>query len=168
MILQSIANSIAANHPECYLMVLLIDERPEEVTDMQRTVKGEVQVLHLMNQHKDVAVAEMVIEKQKINWTQKRCGNFIRLVTRLGGHIMQYQVLVKYLEEWMQMPWRPKIFLELLNIEEGGSLTIISTTLIDTGSRMDEVILKSLKELEIVRQFLIEKFLKKEYSQQLI
>ena len=86
MILQSIANAITANHPECYLMVLLIDERPEEVTDMQRTVKGEV-ISSTFDEpaQRHVAVAEMVIEKAKrLNRTQKRCCNFIRFYNKIG------------------------------------------------------------------------------------
>ena len=146
MILQSIANSITANHPECNLMVLLIDERPEEVTDMQRTVKGEV-VSSTFDEpaQRHVAVAEMVIEKAK-RMTEHKKDVVILLdsITRLGraynavvpssGKVLTGGVDANALQ-------RPKRFFGAArNIEEGGSLTIIATALIDTGSRMDEVI----------------------------
>jgi len=146
MILQSIANSITANHPECSLMVLLIDERPEEVTDMQRTVKGEV-ISSTFDEpaQRHVAVAEMVIEKAK-RLTEHKKDVIILLdsITRLGraynavipssGKVLTGGVDANALQ-------RPKRFFGAArNIEEGGSLTIISTALIDTGSRMDEVI----------------------------
>ena len=151
MILQSIANSIAANHPECYLMVLLIDERPEEVTDMQRTVKGEV-ISSTFDEpaQRHVAVAEMVIEKAK-RMTEHKKDVVILLdsITRLGraynavvpssGKVLTGGVDANALQ-------RPKRFFGAArNIEEGGSLTIISTALIDTGSRMDEVIFEEFK-----------------------
>ncbi len=151
MILQSIANSIAKNYPECYLIVLLIDERPEEVTDMQRTVKGEV-ISSTFDEpaQRHVAVAEMVIEKAK-RLTEHKKDVIILLdsITRLGraynavipssGKVLTGGVDANALQ-------RPKRFFGAArNIEEGGSLTIISTALIDTGSRMDEVIFEEFK-----------------------
>ncbi len=151
MILQSIANSIAANHPECFLMVLLIDERPEEVTDMQRTVKGEV-ISSTFDEpaQRHVAVAEMVIEKAKrLTEHKKDVVILLDSITRLGraynavipssGKVLTGGVDANALQ-------RPKRFFGAArNIEEGGSLTIISTALIDTGSRMDEVIFEEFK-----------------------
>ena len=151
MILQSIANSITANHPECYLMVLLIDERPEEVTDMQRTVKGEV-ISSTFDEpaQRHVAVAEMVIEKAKrLTEHKKDVVILLDSITRLGraynavvpssGKVLTGGVDANALQ-------RPKRFFGAArNIEEGGSLTIISTALIDTGSRMDEVIFEEFK-----------------------
>jgi transcription termination factor Rho len=151
MILQSIANSIAANHPECYLMVLLIDERPEEVTDMQRTVKGEV-ISSTFDEpaQRHVAIAEMVIEKAKrLAEHKKDVVILLDSITRLGraynavipssGKVLTGGVDANALQ-------RPKRFFGAArNIEEGGSLTIISTALIDTGSRMDEVIFEEFK-----------------------
>ena len=151
MILQSIANSITANHPECSLMVLLIDERPEEVTDMQRTVKGEV-ISSTFDEpaQRHVAVAEMVIEKAK-RLTEHKKDVIILLdsITRLGraynavvpssGKVLTGGVDANALQ-------RPKRFFGAArNVEQGGSLTIISTALIDTGSRMDEVIFEEFK-----------------------
>ena len=151
MILQSIANSITANHPECYLMVLLIDERPEEVTDMQRTVKGEV-ISSTFDEpaQRHVAVAEMVIEKAKrLTEHKKNVVILLDSITRLGraynavvpssGKVLTGGVDANALQ-------RPKRFFGAArNIEEGGSLTIIATALIDTGSRMDEVIFEEFK-----------------------
>ena len=151
MILQSIANSITANHPECYLMVLLIDERPEEVTDMQRTVKGEV-ISSTFDEpaQRHVAVAEMVIEKAKrLTEHKKDVVILLDSITRLGraynavvpssGKVLTGGVDANALQ-------RPKRFFGAArNIEEGGSLTIISTALVDTGSRMDEVIFEEFK-----------------------
>jgi transcription termination factor Rho len=151
MILQSIANSIAANYPECYLMVLLIDERPEEVTDMQRTVKGEV-ISSTFDEpaSRHVAVAEMVIEKAKrLTEHKKDVVILLDSITRLGraynavipssGKVLTGGVDANALQ-------RPKRFFGAArNVEEGGSLTIISTALIDTGSRMDEVIFEEFK-----------------------
>ena len=151
MILQSIANSITANHPEVYLMVLLIDERPEEVTDMQRTVKGEV-ISSTFDEpaQRHVAVAEMVIEKAKrLTEHKKDVVILLDSITRLGraynavvpssGKVLTGGVDANALQ-------RPKRFFGAArNIEEGGSLTIISTALIDTGSRMDEVIFEEFK-----------------------
>ena len=151
MILQSIANSISANHPECYLMVLLIDERPEEVTDMKRTVKGEV-ISSTFDEpaQRHVAVAEMVIEKAKrLTEHKKDVVILLDSITRLGraynavvpssGKVLTGGVDANALQ-------RPKRFFGAArNIEEGGSLTIISTALIDTGSRMDEVIFEEFK-----------------------
>ena len=151
MILQSIANSITANHPECYLMVLLIDERPEEVTDMQRTVKGEV-ISSTFDKpaQRHVAVAEMVIEKAKrLTEHKKNVVILLDSITRLGraynavvpssGKVLTGGVDANALQ-------RPKRFFGAArNIEEGGSLTIIATALIDTGSRMDEVIFEEFK-----------------------
>jgi transcription termination factor Rho len=151
MILQSIANSIAKNHPECFLMVLLVDERPEEVTDMQRTVKGEV-ISSTFDEpaSRHVAVAEMVIEKAKrLTEHKKDVVILLDSITRLGraynavipssGKVLTGGVDANALQ-------RPKRFFGAArNIEEGGSLTIISTALIDTGSRMDEVIFEEFK-----------------------
>ena len=151
MILQSIANSIATNYPESYLMVLLIDERPEEVTDMQRTVKGEV-ISSTFDEpaSRHVAVAEMVIEKAKrLTEHKKDVVILLDSITRLGraynavipssGKVLTGGVDANALQ-------RPKRFFGAArNIEEGGSLTIISTALIDTGSRMDEVIFEEFK-----------------------
>ena len=151
MILQSIANSITSNHPECYLMVLLIDERPEEVTDMQRTVKGEV-ISSTFDEpaQRHVAVAEMVIEKAKrLTEHKKDVVILLDSITRLGraynavvpssGKVLTGGVDANALQ-------RPKRFFGAArNIEEGGSLTIIATALIDTGSRMDEVIFEEFK-----------------------
>jgi len=151
MILQSIANSITANHPECNLMVLLIDERPEEVTDMQRTVKGEV-ISSTFDEpaQRHVAVAEMVIEKAKrLTEHKKDVVILLDSITRLGraynavvpssGKVLTGGVDANALQ-------RPKRFFGAArNIEEGGSLTIIATALIDTGSRMDEVIFEEFK-----------------------
>jgi len=151
IILQNIAHSIAKNHPECYLMVLLIDERPEEVTDMQRSVKGEV-ISSTFDEpaSRHVAVAEMVIEKAK-RLTEHKKDVIILLdsITRLGraynavipssGKVLTGGVDANALQ-------RPKRFFGAArNIEQGGSLTIISTALIDTGSRMDEVIFEEFK-----------------------
>ena len=151
MILQSIANSIAKNYPESYLMVLLIDERPEEVTDMQRTVKGEV-ISSTFDEPatRHVAVAEMVIEKAKrLTEHKKDVVILLDSITRLGraynavitssGKVLTGGVDANALQ-------KPKRFFGAArNIEEGGSLTIISTALIDTGSRMDEVIFEEFK-----------------------
>ena len=151
MILQSIANSIAKNYPECYLIVLLIDERPEEVTDMQRTVKGEV-ISSTFDEpaQRHVAVAEMVIEKAKrLTEHKKDVVILLDSITRLGraynavipssGKVLTGGVDANALQ-------RPKRFFGAArNIEEGGSLTIISTALNDTGSRMDEVIFEEFK-----------------------
>jgi transcription termination factor Rho len=151
IILQNIAQSITANHPECYLMVLLIDERPEEVTDMQRSVKGEV-VASTFDEpaSRHVAVAEMVIEKAKrLVEHKKDVVILLDSITRLGraynavipssGKVLTGGVDANALQ-------RPKRFFGAArNIEEGGSLTIISTALIDTGSRMDEVIFEEFK-----------------------
>jgi len=151
IMMQNIAKAIAANHPECYLIVLLIDERPEEVTDMQRTVKGEV-VSSTFDEPatRHVAVAEMVIEKAKRLVEHKRdVVILLDNITRLGraynttvpssGKVLTGGVDANALQ-------RPKRFFGAArNIEEGGSLTIISTALIDTGSRMDEVIFEEFK-----------------------
>jgi transcription termination factor Rho len=151
IMMQNIAKAISTNHPECYLIVLLIDERPEEVTDMQRTVKGEV-IASTFDEPatRHVQVAEMVIEKAKRLVEHKR--DVIILldnITRLGrayntvvpssGKVLTGGVDANALQ-------RPKRFFGAArNIEEGGSLTIISTSLIDTGSRMDEVIFEEFK-----------------------
>ncbi len=151
MLLQNIAKSIAANHPECYLIVLLIDERPEEVTDMQRTVKGEV-VSSTFDEPatRHVAVAEMVIEKAKrlvehgrdviiLLDSITRLGRAYNTVVPSSGKVLTGGVDANALQ-------RPKRFFGAArNIEEGGSLTIIATALIDTGSRMDEVIFEEFK-----------------------
>jgi transcription termination factor Rho len=151
VLMQNIAHSIAVNHPECYLIVLLIDERPEEVTDMQRSVKGEV-VSSTFDEPatRHVAVAEMVIEKAKRLVEHKRdVVILLDSITRLGrafntvvpssGKVLTGGVDANALQ-------RPKRFFGAArNIEEGGSLTIIATALIDTGSRMDEVIFEEFK-----------------------
>ena len=151
VLLQNIANSIETNHPECYLIVLLIDERPEEVTDMQRSVKGEV-VSSTFDEPatRHVAVSEMVIEKAKRLVEHKRdVVILLDSITRLGrafntvvpssGKVLTGGVDANALQ-------RPKRFFGAArNIEEGGSLTIIATALIDTGSRMDEVIFEEFK-----------------------
>ena len=151
MILQSIASSIAANYPECYLIVLLIDERPEEVTDMQRTVKGEV-ISSTFDEpaSRHVAVAEMVIEKAKrLTEHKKDVVILLDSITRLGraynavipssGKVLTGGVDANALQ-------KPKRFFGAArNIEGGGSLSIIATALIDTGSRMDEVIFEEFK-----------------------
>jgi transcription termination factor Rho len=151
VLLQNIAHSIATNHPEAYLIVLLIDERPEEVTDMQRSVKGEV-VSSTFDEPatRHVAVAEMVIEKAKRLVEHKRdVVILLDSITRLGrafntvvpssGKVLTGGVDANALQ-------RPKRFFGAArNIEEGGSLTIIATALIDTGSRMDEVIFEEFK-----------------------
>ena len=151
VMLQNIAKSVSANHPECYLIVLLIDERPEEVTDMQRTVNGEV-ISSTFDEPatRHVQVAEMVIEKAKRLVEHKRdVVILLDSVTRLGrayntvvpssGKVLTGGVDANALQ-------RPKRFFGAArNIEEGGSLTIIATALIDTGSRMDEVIFEEFK-----------------------
>ncbi|WP_108500774.1 MULTISPECIES: transcription termination factor Rho [Paracoccus] len=151
VLLQNIANSIEKNHPECYLIVLLIDERPEEVTDMQRSVRGEV-VSSTFDEpaSRHVAVSEMVIEKAKRLVEHKRdVVILLDSITRLGrafntvvpssGKVLTGGVDANALQ-------RPKRFFGAArNIEEGGSLTIIATALIDTGSRMDEVIFEEFK-----------------------
>ncbi|MBL8667829.1 MAG: transcription termination factor Rho [Rhodospirillales bacterium] len=151
VMLQNIAHSIAANHPECYLIVLLIDERPEEVTDMARSVKGEV-VSSTFDEPaaRHVQVAEMVIEKAKRLVEHKR--DVIILLDSITRLARAYNTVVpssgKVLTGGVDANalQRPKRFFGAArNIEEGGSLTIISTALIDTGSRMDEVIFEEFK-----------------------
>jgi transcription termination factor Rho len=151
VILQNIAHSIATNHPECYLIVLLIDERPEEVTDMQRSVKGEV-VSSTFDEPatRHVAVAEMVIEKAKrlvehgrdvviLLDSITRLGRAYNTVVPSSGKVLTGGVDANALQ-------RPKRFFGAArNIEEGGSLTIIATALIETGSKMDEVIFEEFK-----------------------
>ncbi|ODS01168.1 transcription termination factor Rho [Methyloceanibacter methanicus] len=151
IILQNIAHSITANHPECYLIVLLIDERPEEVTDMQRSVRGEV-VSSTFDEpaSRHVQVAEMVIEKAKrlvehgrdvviLLDSITRLGRAYNTVVPSSGKVLTGGVDANALQ-------RPKRFFGAArNIEEGGSLTIIATALIDTGSRMDEVIFEEFK-----------------------
>jgi transcription termination factor Rho len=151
VLLQNIAHSITANHPECYLIVLLIDERPEEVTDMQRSVRGEV-ISSTFDEpaSRHVQVAEMVIEKAK-RLVEHKLNVVILLdsITRLGrayntvvpssGKVLTGGVDANALQ-------RPKRFFGAArNIEEGGSLTIIATALVETGSRMDEVIFEEFK-----------------------
>jgi transcription termination factor Rho len=151
ILLQNIAKAIAVNHPEVYLIVLLIDERPEEVTDMQRTVKGEV-ISSTFDEPatRHVSVAEMVIEKAKrlvehghdvviLLDNITRLGRAYNTVVPSSGKVLTGGVDANALQ-------RPKRFFGAArNIEEGGSLTIISTSLIDTGSRMDEVIFEEFK-----------------------
>jgi transcription termination factor Rho len=151
MLMQSIANSISVNHPDAYLIVLLIDERPEEVTDMERTVKAEV-ISSTFDEPptRHVQVAEMVLEKAK-RLVERKVDVVILLdsITRLGraynattpssGRVLSGGLDANALQ-------RPKRFFGAArNIEEGGSLTIISTALVDTGSRMDEVIFEEFK-----------------------
>jgi len=151
MLLQSIANSITANHPEVVLIVLLIDERPEEVTDMQRSVKGEVVSSTFDEPHiRHVQVAEMVIEKAKRLVEHKR--DVVILLDSITRLARAYNSIVppsgKVLSGGVDSNalQRPKRFFGAArNIEEGGSLTIIATALVDTGSRMDEVIFEEFK-----------------------
>jgi transcription termination factor Rho len=151
MLLQSIANSISQNHPEVYLIVLLIDERPEEVTDMQRSVKGEV-VSSTFDEpaSRHVQVAEMVMEKAKRFVEHKR--DVVILLDSITRLARAYNTIVppsgKVLSGGVDSNalQRPKRFFGAArNIEEGGSLTIIATALIDTGSRMDDVIFEEFK-----------------------
>ena len=151
VLLQNIAHSITSNHPECYLIVLLIDERPEEVTDMQRSVRGEV-ISSTFDEPavRHVQVAEMVIEKAKrlvehgrdvviLLDSITRLGRAYNTVVPSSGKVLTGGVDANALQ-------RPKRFFGAArNIEEGGSLTIIATALIDTGSRMDEVIFEEFK-----------------------
>jgi len=151
VLLQNIAQSVATNHPECYLLVLLIDERPEEVTDMQRSVQGEV-ISSTFDEpaSRHVQVAEIVIEKAKrlvehgrdvviLLDSITRLGRAYNTVVPSSGKVLTGGVDANALQ-------RPKRFFGAArNIEEGGSLTIISTALIDTGSRMDEVIFEEFK-----------------------
>ncbi len=151
VLLQNIAQSVAENHPECYLIVLLIDERPEEVTDMQRSVRGEV-ISSTFDEPatRHVAVAEMVIEKAKrlaehgrdvviLLDSITRLGRAYNTVVPSSGKVLTGGVDANALQ-------KPKRFFGAArNLEEGGSLTIIATALIDTGSRMDEVIFEEFK-----------------------
>jgi transcription termination factor Rho len=151
VLLQNIAHSITTNHPECFLIVLLIDERPEEVTDMQRSVRGEV-IASTFDEPavRHVQVAEMVIEKAKrlvehgrdvviLLDSITRLGRAYNTVVPSSGKVLTGGVDANALQ-------RPKRFFGAArNIEEGGSLTIIATALIDTGSRMDEVIFEEFK-----------------------
>jgi transcription termination factor Rho len=151
MLLQSIAHSVTQNHPEIILIVLLIDERPEEVTDMQRSVKGEV-VSSTFDEpaSRHVQVAEMVIEKAKRLVEHKR--DVVILLDSITRLARAYNTIVppsgKVLSggvdsNALQKPKR--FFGAARNIEEGGSLTVIATALVDTGSRMDEVIFEEFK-----------------------
>jgi len=151
MLLQSLATSIARNHPEVYLIVLLIDERPEEVTDMQRSVKGEV-ISSTFDEpaQRHVQVAEMVIEKAKRLVEHKK--DVVILLDSITRLARAYNTIVpasgKILSGGVDSNalQRPKRFFGAArNIEEGGSLTIIATALVDTGSRMDEVIFEEFK-----------------------
>ena len=151
MLLQSIANSVTSNHPEVVLIVLLIDERPEEVTDMQRSVKGEV-ISSTFDEPaaRHVQVAEMVIEKAKRLVEHKR--DVVILLDSITRLARAYNTIVpptgKVLSGGVDSNalQRPKrFFCAARNIEEGGSLTIIATALVDTGSRMDEVIFEEFK-----------------------
>ncbi len=156
VLLQNIAQSIAVNHPECYLLVLLIDERPEEVTDMQRSVRGEV-ISSTFDEpaSRHVQVAEIVIEKAKrlvehgrdvviLLDSITRLGRAYNTVVPSSGKVLTGGVDANALQ-------KPKRFFGAArNIEEGGSLTIISTALIDTGSRMDEVIFEEFKDRKSV------------------
>ena len=151
MLLQSIANSITTNHPEVYLIVLLIDERPEEVTDMQRSVRGEV-ISSTFDEpaQRHVQVAEMVIEKAKRLVEHKK--DVVILLDSITRLARAYNTIVpasgKVLSGGVDSNalQRPKRFFGAArNIEEGGSLTIVATALVDTGSRMDEVIFEEFK-----------------------
>jgi transcription termination factor Rho len=151
MLLQSIAHSLEANHPETILIVLLIDERPEEVTDMMRSVKGEV-ISSTFDEpaQRHVQVAEMVIEKAKRLVEHKR--DVVILLDSITRLARAYNTVVppsgKILSGGVDSNalHKPKRFFGAArNIEEGGSLTIIATALIDTGSRMDEVIFEEFK-----------------------
>ncbi len=151
MLLQNIANSIASNHPEVFLIVLLIDERPEEVTDMQRSVKGEV-VSSTFDEPaaRHIQVAEMVIEKAKRLVEHKR--DVVILLDSITRLARAYNTVIppsgKVLSGGVDSNalHKPKRFFGAArNIEEGGSLTIIATALIDTGSKMDEVIFEEFK-----------------------
>ncbi|HMB12239.1 transcription termination factor Rho [Saliniramus sp.] len=151
VLLQNVAQSITSNHPECYLIVLLIDERPEEVTDMERSVKGEV-IASTFDEPatRHVQVAEMVIEKAKRLVEHGRdVVILLDSITRLGrAYNTVVPSSVKVLTGGVDANalQRPKRFFGAArNIEEGGSLTIIATALIDTGSRMDEVIFEEFK-----------------------
>ena len=151
MLLQSLASSIAQNHPEVYLIVLLIDERPEEVTDMQRSVRGEV-ISSTFDEpaQRHVQVAEMVIEKAKRLVEHKK--DVVILLDSITRLARAYNTIVpasgKILSGGVDSNalQRPKRFFGAArNIEEGGSLTIVATALVDTGSRMDEVIFEEFK-----------------------
>jgi transcription termination factor Rho len=151
MLLQNVAQSIAANHPECYLIVLLIDERPEEVTEMSRSVRGEV-VSSTFDEpaSRHVQVAEMVIEKAKRLVEHKR--DVVILLDSITRLARAYNTVVpssgKVLTGGVDANalHRPKRFFGAArNIEEGGSLTIIATALVETGSRMDDVIYEEFK-----------------------
>ncbi|MEZ5418833.1 MAG: transcription termination factor Rho [Vicinamibacterales bacterium] len=151
MLLQSIANAITTNHPEVYLIVLLIDERPEEVTDMQRSVRGEV-ISSTFDEpaQRHVQVAEMVIEKAKRLVEHKK--DVVILLDSITRLARAYNTIVpasgKVLSGGVDSNalQRPKRFFGAArNIEEGGSLTIVATALVDTGSRMDEVIFEEFK-----------------------
>ena len=151
VMLQNIASSIAANHPDAYLLVLLIDERPEEVTDMARSVRGEV-ISSTFDEpaSRHVQVAEMVLEKAKRLVEHKR--DVVMLLDAITRHARAYNTVVpssgKVLTGGVDANalQRPKRFFGAArNIEQGGSLTIIATALIDTGSRMDEVIFEEFK-----------------------
>ncbi|MGH9792493.1 MAG: transcription termination factor Rho, partial [Candidatus Acidiferrales bacterium] len=151
MMLQSVANSVTTNHPEIALIVLLIDERPEEVTDMQRTVKGEV-ISSTFDEppQRHIQVAEMVLEKAKRLVEHKRdvvilldsvtrLGRAYNAVTPPSGKVLSGGIDANALQ-------RPRrFFAAARNVEEGGSLTIIATALVDTGSRMDDVIFEEFK-----------------------
>ncbi|MGE0041856.1 MAG: transcription termination factor Rho, partial [Vicinamibacterales bacterium] len=151
MLLQAIANSITTNHPEVYLIVLLIDERPEEVTDMQRSVQGEV-IASTFDEpaQRHVQVAEMVIEKAKRLVEHKK--DVVILLDSITRLARAYNTIVpasgKVLSGGVDSNalQRPKRFFGAArNIEQGGSLTIVATALVDTGSRMDEVIFEEFK-----------------------
>ncbi len=151
VLLQNIAHAITANHPECYLIVLLIDERPEEVTDMQRSVKGEV-ISSTFDEpaQRHVQVAEMVIEKAKRLVEHKR--DVVILLDSITRLARAYNTVIpasgKVLSGGLDSNalQKPKRFFGAArNIEEGGSLTIMATALIDTGSRMDDVIFEEFK-----------------------
>jgi transcription termination factor Rho len=151
MLIQNIANSIAENHPDVFLIVLLIDERPEEVTDMQRSVKGEV-VSSTFDEPaaRHIQVAEMVIEKAKRLVEHKR--DVVILLDSITRLARAYNTVIppsgKVLSGGVDSNalHKPKRFFGAArNIEEGGSLTIIATALVDTGSKMDEVIFEEFK-----------------------
>ena len=174
MILQSMAYAIAENNPECYLIVLLIDERPEEVTEMERCVRGEV-VSSTFDEPatRHVQVADMVIEKARRMVEHKhdvvilldsltRLARAYNMVTPSSGKILSGGVDANALE-------KPKRFFGAArNVEEGGSLTIIATALVDTGSRMDEVIYEEFKGTGNMELHLERKLLKNVFTLRLI
>ena len=173
-LIKKIANSISINNPEIELIVLLIDERPEEVTDMERSIKGQViySTFDELPEH-HVKVAEMVVERAKrLVEHGKDVVILLDSITRLAR---AYNLTVPSSGKTLSGGIDPaalhkpkKFFGAARNIENGGSLTILATSLVDTGSRMDDVIFEEFKEQEIWKLYLIELYLKKGYSQLLM